>query len=303
MPELPEVETARRIVERELTGRTVTAVDLRLPKLFRDSEIPDPAALIGHTIIGARRRAKVLTIDFDGDLSLLVHFKLAGQLAVLRPDGTRAVAGHPVPKPEGEYPHKATHFDLRFDDGTIAYFSDIRQFGWYRLMPTEHAGSAIGAFKFGPEGTGPDAITDAQLYAALQRRSIPIKQAILDQSVVAGVGNIYADEALFRARIHPQQPANSLSKPLVARLREAIGWALDMGIAQEGAKIIHQRAYPIDDFPAVHGREGEPCIGCGGVVKKITVGGRGTYFCPSCQRLRKPRAATAGSRNRPAASE
>lgn len=303
MPELPEVETARRIVERELTGRTVTAVDLRLPKLFRDSEIPDPAALIGHTIIGARRRAKVLTIDFDGDLSLLVHFKLAGQLAVLRPDGTRAVAGHPVPKPEGEYPHKATHFDLRFDDGTIAYFSDIRQFGWYRLMPTEHAGSAIGAFKFGPEGTGPDAITDAQLYAALQRRSIPIKQAILDQSVVAGVGNIYADEALFRARIHPQQPANSLSKPLVARLREAIGWALDMGIAQEGAKIIHQRAYPIDDFPAVHGREGEPCIGCGGVVKKITVGGRGTYFCPSCQRLRKPRAATVGSRNRPAASE
>lgn len=303
MPELPEVETARRIVERELTGRTVTAVDLRLPKLFRDSEIPEPAALIGHTIIGARRRAKVLTIDFDGDLSLLVHFKLAGQLAVLRPDGTRAVAGHPVPKPEGEYPHKATHFDLRFDDGTIAYFSDIRQFGWYRLMPTEHAGSAIGAFKFGPEGTGPDAITDAQLYAALQRRSIPIKQAILDQSVVAGVGNIYADEALFRARIHPQQPANSLSKPLVARLREAIGWALDMGIAQEGAKIIHQRAYPIDDFPAVHGREGEPCIGCGGVVKKITVGGRGTYFCPSCQRPRKPRAATVGSRNRPAASE
>ena len=303
MPELPEVETARRIVERELSGRTVVDVDLRLPKLFRNSEIPDPAVMVGHTVIGARRRAKVLTIDFDGELSLMIHFKLAGQLAVIRPNGARSIAGHPIPKPEGDYPHKATHFDLRFDDGTIAYFSDIRQFGWYRLMPTEHVAAAIAAFGFGPEGTGSDAITDAQLFAALQRRSIPIKQAILDQSVVAGVGNIYADEALFRARIHPLQPANSLSKALVARLREAIGWVLDMGIEQGGAKIVHQRAYPIDGFPAVHGREGEPCGACGGAVKKITVATRGTYYCPTCQRLRKPRAATAGSRNRPATSE
>ncbi len=300
MPELPEVETARRIVERELTGHAVTAVDLRLPKLFRDSEIPDPAALIGHAVVGARRRAKVLTIDFDGDLSLMVHFKLAGQLAVIRPGGERAIAGHPVPRLDGDYPHKATHFDLRFDDGTIAYFSDIRQFGWYRLMPSEHVQQVIDGFGFGPEGTGADAITDVQLYQALQRRSIPIKQAILDQSIVAGVGNIYADEALFRARIHPQQPAKTLSRQRVARLREAIGWALDRGIDQGGAKIVHQRAYPVDDFPAVHAREGEPCIECAGAVKKITVATRGTYFCPSCQRLRKPAVTTAGNRNRPA---
>lgn len=289
MPELPEVETARRIVERELTGLRVTAVHLGLPKLFRDSEIADPQVLVGHRISGARRRAKVLAIDFDDELSLLVHFKLAGQLAVIRSDGRRSIAGHPVPKPDGDYPHKATHFSLKFEDGTVAWFSDIRQFGWYRLMPTANVQAAIDAFGFGPEGTGEAAITDEQLYAALQRRSIPIKQAILDQSVVAGVGNIYADEALFRARIHPQQPANSLSKPLVKRLREAIAWALDMGIAQGGAKIIHQRAYPIDGFPAVHGREGEPCVGCGGTVKKITVATRGTYFCTSCQRLRNPK--------------
>jgi formamidopyrimidine-DNA glycosylase len=293
VPELPEVETARRIVERELAGLRVTAVDLRLPKLFRDSEIPDPSVMIGHRVTGARRRAKVLTIDFDGELSLLVHFKLAGQLAVMRADGSRSVAGHPIPKPDGDYPHKATHFDLRFDDGTSAYFSDVRQFGWYRLMPADHVAQSIDAFRFGPEGTGPDAISDAQLFAALQRRSIPVKQAILDQSVVAGVGNIYADEALYHARIHPLQPANSLSKPLVSRLRSSIAWALDMGIAQKGAKIIHQRAYPVDGFPAVHGREGEPCVRCGGTVAKITVGARGTYLCPACQRLRKPNAATA----------
>jgi formamidopyrimidine-DNA glycosylase len=248
--------------------------------------------MLGHAVAGARRRAKVLAIDFDGDLTLLVHFKLAGQIAVVRADGRRAIAGHPVPKPDGDYPHKATHFDLRFDDGTVAWFSDIRQFGWYRLMPSAHVPAAIEAFSFGPEGIGENAITDAQLYAALQRRSIPVKQAILDQTLVAGVGNIYADEALFHAHIHPQQPANSLTKPLVARLRKAIAWALEMGIAQGGAKIIHQRAYPIDGFPAIHGREGEPCIGCGGQVKKISVASRGTYFCPNCQRLRKPKPRT-----------
>lgn len=290
-------------MERELTGLRVTEVDLRLPKLFRDSEIPDPAAIIDRRVVGARRRAKVLSIDFDGDLSLLVHFKLAGQLAIFRPDGSRSVAGHPVPKPDGPYPHSTTHFDLRFDDGTIAYFSDVRQFGWYRLMPTDHVAAAIDAFRFGPEGTGPAAITDRELFAALQRRSIPVKQAILDQSVVAGVGNIYADEALFDARIHPMQPANSLSPPLVSRLRRSISWALEMGIAQGGARIIHQRAYPIDGFPAVHGREGEPCVRCGGKIQKITVATRGTYLCPKCQRLRGTRLATAESRSRPATSE
>src|SRR5215203_3714608 len=151
MPELPEVETARRIVERELVGRRIIAVSLRLPKLFRDSEIPEPEAMLGQTIVGARRRAKVLAIEFDGDLTLLVHFKLAGQLAVIHPDGTRSIAGHPVPKPDGDYPHKATHFDLRFDDGTIAWFSDIRQFGWYRLMPSGHVAAAFDTFAFGPE--------------------------------------------------------------------------------------------------------------------------------------------------------
>lgn len=303
MPELPEVETARRLVERDLSGRTIAAVELRLPKLFRDSEIPDPSVLIGHSVTGARRRAKVLTIDFDGDLSLMIHFKLAGQLAIVHPDGNRAVAGHPIPKPDGEYPHKSTHFELCFADGTIAYFSDVRQFGWFRLMPTEDVDRAIEKFGFGPEGTGANAITTTRLFEALQRRSIPIKQAILDQSVVAGVGNIYADEALFRARIHPRQPANSLSRQRVERLREAIAWALDQGIAQGGAKIVNHRAYPIDSFPAVHAREGEPCVGCGGMVMKITVGGRGTYFCPTCQRLRGGSKITAGNRNRPAASE
>jgi formamidopyrimidine-DNA glycosylase len=283
VPELPEVETMRRIVERELTGRTLASVDVRLPKLLRDSPLPDLSALEGRQALGARRRAKVLAIDWSGDLTLLAHFKLAGQLAVVHPDGARHVAGHPVPAPDGDYPHKATHVIYRFADGTVLYHSDVRQFGWLRLMPTEAANRALDEFGFAEEGVGPDAIGADALRARLARRRIPIKQALLDQSVVAGLGNIYVDEALHHAGIHPARPANALSDDEFARLHAAIPWALERGIEQGGAKIVHGRAYPVDGFPAVHGREGEACFRCGATIVKTRVGGRGTYFCPNCQ--------------------
>jgi formamidopyrimidine-DNA glycosylase len=288
MPELPEVETCRRIVECELAGLTIERFDVRLQKLLRYSEIDTLEGLVGQSVLGARRRAKILMIDFTADLTLMIHFKLAGQLAVHRPDGRRITAGHPVPKPEGPYPHKATHIDLHFDDGTVAYFSDIRQFGWLRLMPSDHVAAVVEAFGFGPEGTGPERITPDVLEAGLRRRSIPIKSALLDQTLVAGVGNIYGDEALFRARIHPLTPANQLSTRAVARLCEGIDYALLRGVEQGGATIIHQRAFPIDGFPAVHGREGEACSVCGTSIRKIQVGSRGTYYCPRCQRKRVP---------------
>jgi len=283
MPELPEVETMRRIVERELLGRRLESVDLRLPKLLRDSPLPTLDPLIGQTVTGARRRAKVLVTDWSDGLSLLTHFKLAGQLAVERRDGRRAVAGHPVPDPAGVYPHKATHLLLGFDDGSTLYHSDIRQFGWLRLMETQWVEEALAAFGFGPEGVGPGAITVDELRARFARKRIPIKQALLDQTIVAGLGNIYVDEALHRAGVHPARPANGLPEPELLRLHEAIGWALERGIEQGGAKIIHQKAYPRDGFPAVHGREGEPCLVCGGPIAKTRVGGRGTYLCPACQ--------------------
>jgi formamidopyrimidine-DNA glycosylase len=284
MPELPEVETARRIVCAELAGRTVRRVDVRLPKLLRGSEIDDLATLVGRTVLGARRRAKILIVDFDGRLSLLVHFKLAGQISVHRPDGRRITAGHPVPDPAGQYPHKATHIDFVMDDGTIVYLSDIRQFGWLRLMPVAAVEAALAAFDLGPEGTGDRRISKAELAAGLRRRSIPVKLAILDQSLVAGVGNIYADEALHHARIDPSVPANTLAPAAIDRLWDAINYALQRGIEQGGATIIHQKAYPVDGFPAVHGREGEPCPKCGTVVVKTKIGARGTYYCPRCQK-------------------
>jgi formamidopyrimidine-DNA glycosylase len=225
----------------------------------------------------------VLTILFSNDLSLVVHFKLAGQFAVLRPDGERAYAGHPVPAPKGDYPHKTTHLTLRFDDGTVAYYSDVRQFGWMRLMPSEDVAAVIEQFGFGPEGTLADPIDTAALAARLARRTVPIKASLLDQGLIAGLGNIYVDEALFAARVHPARPSDSIDAAEIAALAETIPWALDRGIEQGGAKIIHSKAYPIDGFPQVHARQGEPCVVCGTAIVKTRVGGRGTYYCPTCQ--------------------
>lgn len=283
MPELPEVETMRRMAERELVGLTLGTFELRLPKLVRDSPLPDLGLLHGRQLLAARRRAKVLVIDWSGDLSTMTHFKLSGQLAIVRPSGERIVAGHPVPAPLGPLPHKATHLSLQFTDGTVAHYSDVRQFGWWRLLPTDAVDPALAAFSFGPEGVGPEAITAPELGERLARRRIPLKTALLDQRVVAGLGNIYVDEALHHSRLHPLRPANSLSPDELARLHEAIGWSLEGGIAQGGAKIIHGRAYPIDGFPGAHGREGEVCGACGATIVKTRVGGRGTYVCPVCQ--------------------
>ena len=284
MPELPEVETARRLSERHLTGRRMIDVEVRLPKLLRDSPLPDAGILVGRTVLGARRRAKVFVLDVDADLSLMIHFKLAGQWAILLPNGTRAVAGHPVPDPSGPYPHKASHATLRFDDGTVVHYSDVRQFGWWRILPATSVADAIRAFGFGPEGTGEDWDVQA-LSDVMARRGIPIKTLLLDQTFIAGLGNIYVDEALHAARVHPARPARSLDERERLALLAAVPWALEEGIRQGGARILHARAFPVDNFPAVHGREGEPCFRCGTRIEKTRVGQRGTYYCPACQPL------------------
>ncbi|MGC4191896.1 MAG: bifunctional DNA-formamidopyrimidine glycosylase/DNA-(apurinic or apyrimidinic site) lyase [Thermomicrobiales bacterium] len=282
MPELPEVETMRRNIERHLLHKEIVAISIGLPKLLRESPIPTLDPLVGQRFVRAGRRAKVLIVEASGDLTLLMHCKLAGQVAILLPNGERAVAGHPVPLPAGDYPHKSTHVRFDFADGTIFYYSDIRQFGWLRLMPTENVPEAIDAFGFGPEGWGGE-LDRAPLEATMQRRGIPIKTLLLDQTFIAGLGNIYVDETLHAAKVHPARPANSLTAAEREAILRYVPWSLEEGIKQGGAKIIHSKAYPIDNFPAVHGREGEPCFTCGTPIQKIRVGQRGTYFCPTCQ--------------------
>lgn len=286
MPELPEVETARRLSELYLVGRRVADIDVRLPKLLRDSPIPTSDVLVGSTLLAARRRAKVLTLGFDNDLSLMLHFKLAGQWAIFLPDGSRHVAGHPHPKPEGEYPHKATHATITFTDTTVVQYSDIRQFGWWRIMETADVEDALEAFGYGPEAVSE--LDSETLADKMSRRGIAIKALLLDQSFIAGLGNIYVDEVLWRSRIHPATPASAIS---TVKRREIIRHIPDVmaeGIRQGGAKIINNIAHPVDGFPAIHGRTGEPCLRCGSRIEKIRVAQRGTYICPKCQKLPRP---------------
>ena len=282
MPELPEVETARRIVEQRLVGASLAAIELRLPKLLRYSNISDLSLLVGRNLLAARRRAKVLVLDWSGDWSTVIHLKLSGQISV-HIGGDHWHAGHPHPDPSGEYPHKSTHMSLYFGDDRLLHFSDIRQFGWLRLMPTGDVGGFLELQRFGPEAIGPDAISVGELGSRLAKRRIPIKLALLDQSVVAGIGNIYVDEALHRAKIHPMTPANSIAESDLPRLVDSIKWAIETGVSQGGAKIINSKAHTVDGFPEAHGRKGEPCPVCGDTILKMRVGQRGTYLCPTCQ--------------------
>ncbi len=269
------------MVETHLTGRTVTGVEVSLPKLLRQSEITDPAVLIGRAITGARRRGTVLDIGFSGDLDVLIHFKLAGQLAIDLPDGTRYVAGHPVPKFDGELPHKSTHAKITFDDGRIAWYSDIRQFGWLNILPSDDVPAVLEALAIGPEATEP--VDVSRLAGLFARRSVPVKAVLLDQGVLAGLGNIYVDEVLFASGIHPATSAKTLDVGEIETIAGHIPTVLAEGIRQGGATIIHGKAVPDNQFPAVHGREGEGCFRCGTVIVKTRVAGRGTYYCPTCQ--------------------
>jgi formamidopyrimidine-DNA glycosylase len=282
MPELPEVETARRLIEQSLIGAAVSAVELRLPKMLRFSDFATPDILIGRRLEGARRRAKVLILDWSGDLAMLVHLKLSGQVSIHN-GVTRQTAGHPIPDPAGPYPHKSTHLSIDFDNGATLHISDLRQFGWVRIMPATSVDPFLATQSFGPEGIGAGGLDADQLARGLARRSIPVKLALLDQKVVAGIGNIYVDEALHRAKIHPLTPANRVPAEIVPTLLDAIRWALETGLAQGGAKIVHNKAYPIDGFPEVHARKGEVCPVCGDTIVKIRAGPRGTYLCPTCQ--------------------
>jgi len=282
MPELPEVETARRIVATTLIGLPLIEVELRLPKVLRFSEHPTLDALVGSAIVAVRRRAKVLILDWSNELSLVGHLKMTGQIVVER-HSVRHYAGHPIPAPEGDYPHRTTHLTMRFAGDAVLHLSDLRQFGWLRVMPTEALPAFLDTLKLGPEAIGEDGITVEELRRGLGRRRIAIKTALLDQGLLAGLGNIYVDEALHHAQIHPMRPSNSLAESDLERLMLGIAWALENGIAQGGAKIRQGKAFPVDGFPSVHARKGLPCDRCGTEIVKTVVGGRGSYLCPVCQ--------------------
>jgi len=284
MPELPEVETIRRQLAPIVEGRRLWRVEVCDPRWsapLAPDELAD--ALRGRRIEQLGRRGKYLLWHLSDDVHLAQHLRMTG-----------TVLCDPDPEPA----HVSARFDL--DNGRRLLVADPRRFGTAQLFLGADALEGFLAAKLGLEPLD-EAFTAAHLAALARGRSAPVKAFLLDQRRMAGIGNIYADEALHRAAIHPQRPAGSLTAEEHERLREALVWALQAGIEARGATIGDFRHVDgvwgsFQDRFQVHRRAGEPCLGCGTLIEKLTVAGRGTYVCRSCQRppRAKKRARVAG---------
>ncbi len=288
MPELPEVETVRRGLHELIIGKVVVSETHDTEKGFPNSSADVKEFLIGAQIIDVRRRAKVLMIDLSSKYTLLVHLKMTGQLVFV--GDTRFGAGHPNDSLVNDLPDKSTRVTLEFKDGTKLFFNDQRKFGWMRLMPTIEIPNIDFMQKVGPEPLA-DEFTPQEFTQRFARRAkTNIKAALLDQSVVAGVGNIYADESLWGAKLHPQRLVGSVTEQefasLYTELRSVMNLAVEKGgssnhtyVNAEGKKGSYM------DFARVFRREGLPCPRCGTIIEKLRVAGRGTHICPHCQHL------------------
>jgi len=284
VPELPEVESLVRDLSPTVVGRTIQSVAVYKPKLFVATPGLTLEDLFGRQIERVWRRGKLTVWELSDGLSLVVHLKLAGQMVHIARDGAElAHGGHPVPMWGTPLPHKSSHVVFCLDDGSIHYLTGIRQFARVQLLPHTEVTKFLKHQKIGVEPLT-RRFSAHGLGDKLKRRSIPLKTTLLDQSVVGGIGNIYADESLWRAKLHPRRPAASLSAAEVTRLHRAIRAVLDYAVREGAAFVPHGKAISDRDFPYCHGRAGSPCPRCKTIIQKEWVGGRGTHFCPKCQK-------------------
>jgi formamidopyrimidine-DNA glycosylase len=292
MPELPEVETVVRQLEPEVEGHRIERLEVLDERWSR----PVPPARLGSAVENATiqrlgRRGKYILMGLDGSRTLVMHLRMTGNLVlregdeVIDPSEGRRLY-------ESERSTEERHLRARFvlDDGRELWFTDPRRFGEAFLIDDDRLDERfanLGVEPFSPE------FTPAALGVMAAGRTAPLKSFLLDQSKVAGVGNIYADEALFRAELHPLSPAGSMKAEHAEALRDAVVAALEAGIEAGGSSIDDYRDArgekgSMQDEFLVHTREGEDCPRCGATIVRVVVGGRSTYFCPSCQvRLRR----------------
>jgi formamidopyrimidine-DNA glycosylase len=290
MPELPEVETIRRGLSKLIIGRKVTKASHDNPKSFPNAQHDVDSFLIGAKIVSVRRRAKVLMIDLSTQYTLVIHLKMTGQL-VYRGE-TDFGAGHPTDSLTGKLPDRSTRVTFVFDDDSHLFFNDQRKFGWVKLLPTSEVPNMDFMKKVGPEPLD-DSFTSEEFAERFKRRGkTSIKAALLDQSVIAGVGNIYADESLWSAKIHPKRLVNTITPTEFKALYEGVRFVMNLSIDKGGST---DRNY-VDaegkkgsylDFANVFRREGQVCPRCGTTIVKLRVAGRGTHICPNCQ-VEKP---------------
>jgi formamidopyrimidine-DNA glycosylase len=288
MPELPEVETVRTGLSKLLPELTIKSVGFDWPKSFPNAKSDTDKFMIGAKIVQIRRRAKVLIIDLSSKYSLIIHLKMTGQL-VFRSETAVFGAGHPNDSLIGKLPDKSTRVTFDFDSAKL-FFNDQRKFGWVRLVPTIEIDNIDFFKKLGPEPLSSD-FTARQFRARVKRRlKSQIKPVLMDQAVVAGVGNIYADEALWGAKLHPETRVRDISDKKLGELYKELIYVLKLSIEKGGST---DKNYVDAEgkkgsylkFARVFRRENLPCPRCGLTIIKTRVGGRGTHLCPSCQKL------------------
>lgn len=280
MPELPEVETVRLFLDQHILGKTISDIKVFSPKSF----IGDSKFAIGQEIISTSRLGKQLSLHLKNSLILLFHLKMTGQVII-----GDSVFGHPTPKEDKSVlPNKSTRVVFTFSDNSKLFFNDQRKFGWVKILTKAELTEAqknVGVDVLSP------AFTDKYFYLQLQNTSRSIKAVLLDQSKFAGIGNIYDNDALFLSKINPTIQANKITpkqaKILRQNLIDLMNESLFHGgstakdnkyIHPDGTKGEHQYHF------RVYQRNGEPCLVCQTPIKRIKVGGRGTFFCPKCQK-------------------
>ncbi len=289
MPELPEVETVRRSLEPHLVGLKITRVQILLPKIVR--HLPSERfqqILTGREFQALARRGKYLLAQLDEGWTLVVHLGMSGRL-IYAPAGENCFGEH------GQTIPRHVHAVITLDDGGLLYYHDLRQFGYLTVCRTGEFTAIKGLQNLGPEPLGEEFKRET-LQAALCGRKGRIKQLLLDQNLIAGIGNIYADESLFAAGIHPERTGDSLTLEEFEKLYQAIRKVLQQGIEYRGTSItdyVDGEGQPGDfqNCLQVYRRTGQECLCCAGVIQRVKVGGRSSHFCPHCQPKRAAEAA------------
>ncbi|MDF7639184.1 bifunctional DNA-formamidopyrimidine glycosylase/DNA-(apurinic or apyrimidinic site) lyase [Lactobacillus sp. ESL0791] len=276
MPEMPEVETVRRTLNPLITGKTIKKVTLWYPKIIASDPNEFAAVLPGKKIVTIDRYAKYLLIRLSGNLTIVSHLRMEGKYRL-------TTASEPKDKHD--------HVQFEFTDDTALRYNDVRKFGRMQLVESGTEKVVTGISKLGYEPNSPE-FTAAYLAAGLRRKKKNIKSTLLDQSIVAGLGNIYVDEVLWRTKIHPLSLANKIPAKKVNELQHNINSLIAQAITKHGTTVhtyldANGQIGGFQEMLQVYGHAGEPCRLCGTVLEKIKVGGRGTTFCPSCQVLYK----------------
>lgn len=288
MPELPEVETIRLGLQQAIIGQTIKDIQILLAKMFSG----DPSVLISANVTNTQRRGKLLIIDLvknNEKYHLLVHLKMTGQLIFQSHNNTGFGGGHPIPPLNSPLPNKSTKVIITFQSGDILYFNDLRTFGYMRLVRTIELHNNSFLQTVGIEPLTPEFSLEKFTQLLAKKPKANIKAFLLDQTHIAGLGNIYTDEALFRASILPWRLINSLADNEIQMLHASIRKVLQSGIELQGAS---QTSYVnLDgkkgtflDKAAVYQRQGKPCPTCGNPIQKTKWAGRGTHYCAHCQK-------------------